>query len=110
MRNLEAEMRKEIERIFEDEKHKLGVDARLDLHVETVKAPPIVEENVYGEAFPSERPPRVWLEVFPEATPKEITATVHEELLHVKHPELSEEEVESLRRKVEEFKEKLGEV
>ena len=94
MRGLEAEIRDEVERIFGEKKRRLGVDAKLDLHVETVEAPPIVGENVYGEAFPSERPPRVWLEVFaPDATTAEITRTVCEELLHVKHPGLSEGEI-----------------
>ena len=90
---LEAEIRHDVERIFEEKKHRLGVEARLDLHVETVEAPPIVGENVYGEAFPAELPPRVWVEVFPEATTQEITRTVCEELLHIKHPGLSEDEI-----------------
>ena len=89
---LEAAVRREVERIFEEKRHKLGVEARLELgfldHV------PIAGKYVYGEAFPHERPPRVRLEVFaPDATTAEITRTVCEELLHVKHPELSEEEV-----------------
>ncbi|GAH90600.1 unnamed protein product, partial [marine sediment metagenome] len=91
-----AEIRRDVERIFEEKRHRLGVDAKLDLHVETVEAPPIVGENVYGEAFPFEKPPRVWMEVFPEATTREITKIVCEELLHVKHPELSEEAIERL--------------
>lgn len=94
MKELEAEVRRDVERIFEEKRHRLGVEARLDLHVETVEAPPIVGENVYGEAYPFERPPRVHIEVFaPDATTKEITKIVCEELLHIKRPELSEEEV-----------------
>ncbi|GAI52606.1 unnamed protein product, partial [marine sediment metagenome] len=54
MRGLKAEVRRDVERIFEEKSRRLGVEARLDLHVETVEAPPIVGENVYGEAFPSE--------------------------------------------------------
>jgi len=93
VRGLERELRREVERIFEEKRRKLGVEARLDLHVETIEAPPVVGENVYGEAFPFERPPKVWVEVFPEATAREIARVVCEELLHVKHPELSEEEI-----------------
>ncbi|MBA7680298.1 hypothetical protein ES703_88612 [subsurface metagenome] len=90
---LEAGIRRDVERIFGEKRRRLEVDAKLDLHVETVEAPPIVDENVYGEAFPFEKPPRVWMEVFPEATTREITKIVCEELLHIKHPGLSEEEV-----------------
>lgn len=92
---LEAEIRHDVERIFEEKKHRLYVEARLELgfldHV------PIVGKNVYGEAFPFEKPPRVRIEVFaPDATTQEITEIVCEELLHVKHPEFSEMKIKRL--------------
>lgn len=110
-KQLEAEVRRDVERIFEEKRRRLGVEARLEL--EFLDHTPIVGKNVYGEAFPSERPPRVHIEVFaPDARTREITEIVCEELLHVKHPELSEEEIErrKLKLKLAEFKEKLGEV
>ncbi|MBA7700238.1 hypothetical protein ES703_108948 [subsurface metagenome] len=97
MRELEAETRRDVERIFEEKRRRLGVEARLDLHVELIEAPPIVGENVYGEAFPFEKPPKVHIDVFAfDATTREITRTVCEELLHIKHPELSEEAIKRL--------------
>lgn len=91
---IEAETEEEIRRIFEEKRRRLGVEARLDLKITTDWGPPIIGKNVYGQAFPFERPPRVWIEVFAiDATTKEITETVCEELLHIKHPELSEEEI-----------------
>jgi hypothetical protein len=89
---MEPKIRREVERVFESKRRKLGVEARLDLKLtRSVWGPPVVGENVYGEAFPSEKPPRVWIEIFdPEdVTNKEITKTVCEELVHVKHPELT---------------------
>ena len=97
---IEAEIKKEVKRLFEDKKRKLGVDASLDLKVtRSVWGPPVVGENVYGEAFPFEKPPRVWIEVFaPDATKKEIVKTVCHELSHIQHPELREESAEFKRR------------
>ena len=49
---------------------------------------PIVDEYVYGEAFPNEN--KIWLEVVvPYASTKEITEIICHELLHIKYPELS---------------------
>lgn len=92
MERIEAETEEEIRKIFEGKRRRLGVEARLEVgfldHV------PIVGKNVYGEAFPFERPSRVRIEVFaPDATIKEITEIVCEELLHIKHPGISEEEI-----------------
>lgn len=56
-------------------------------------------ENVYAEAFPLENPSRVWIEVWPDATDKEIIEIVCHELVHIKHPGLNEES-EELKKKV----------
>lgn len=100
MRELEAEVRRDVERIFEEKTRRLGVDAKLDLHVvRSVWGPPVVGENVYAEAFPLERPPRVWMEVFvPDATTEEITKTICHELIHLQHPELGEQSREFKKR------------
>lgn len=87
---LKAEVRREVEQIFEDEKHKLGVEAVLDLGF--LDRTPITGKNVYGEASPFEEPPRVKIEVFaPDATDEEITEVVLHELVHVKCPYCTEE-------------------
>lgn len=96
-RRLEAMTRPLVERIFEEKKRKLGVDAVLELKF--IWETPIVDKNVYAEAFPFEIPPRVWMEVFaPDATTKEITEIVCDELVHVQHPELRHEDEEFKRR------------
>jgi hypothetical protein len=95
LRDFEDEVRRDIERFFEEKKRELGVEARLQL--EFLDHAPIVGKNVYGEAFPFEKPPRVSIEMFaPDATNKEITKVVCEELLHIKHPELSEEKIRGM--------------
>jgi hypothetical protein len=89
----ESELRREAEEIFEDRKRKLGLDAILDLEFNKgVWGPPVVGENIYGEAFPFEQPPRVWIEIFtPDVTKKEIKEMVCHELIHIQHPELKKE-------------------
>lgn len=92
---LEREVGRDVARIFEEKRRRIGVDARLDLGF--LDHAPVVGKNVYGEAFPLERPPRVRIEVFaPDATTKEMKEIVCEELLHVRHPELSEEEIRGM--------------
>lgn len=92
---LEAEVRREVERIFEEEKRRLGVGAVLDLHF--IDRTPVVGKNVYAEAFPFEEPPRVWMEVFaPDATTEEITEIVIHELGHILCPHCTEEMVERM--------------
>jgi hypothetical protein len=87
----------EIERIFEEKKKKLRANATLDLRF--IDDVPIIGENVYGEAFPFEKPPRVWLEVFaPDARTAEIIEHICHELIHIQHPELGEENKEFKRR------------
>lgn len=100
---IEVEIRREVKSVFEDKKHKLGIDASLDLRItKSVWGPPVVGENVYGAAFPFEKPSRVWIEVFvPNATKKEIVKTVCHELIHIKHPELGEDSVEFKRKAYE---------
>lgn len=79
------EIKKQIERTFERKKKKLGVEVTLEL--DFLDDFPVIGEYVYGEAFPAEK--RIMLDVFaPLATKKEITKTVCEELMHIKHPEL----------------------
>ncbi len=93
---LEKELKREVEQIFEEKRRKMGIN-NLTLQVDVatdVWGPPIVDENVYAEAFPFENPPRIWIRVWPDATGKEISKTVYHELLHIKHPELDEESVE----------------
>ena len=94
---VENELRKEIGKIFEKKRKKLGVEARLDL--EFISEASIVGENVYGEAFPFETPPRIRLEVFAlDATTAEITENICHELVHILHPEFREEDKEFKRR------------
>ncbi|MBA7504852.1 hypothetical protein ES706_03510 [subsurface metagenome] len=94
---IESELRGKIERIFEEKKKKLRIDATLDLRF--IDDIPIIGENVYGEAFPFERPPRIWLEVFaPDARTAEIIEHICHELIHIQHPEPGEEEKEFKRR------------
>jgi len=85
LNKIETEVRREIEKIFDEKKKKLGVEAGLDL--EFLDHTPIVDKNVYGEAFPERK--RATLDVFaPDATTEEIESIVCEELVHIKHPEL----------------------
>lgn len=86
-RKIERETEKFVKREFERKRKLVGVDAELDLNfVDDVST---VGDNVFGEAFPDEEPPRVWLEVFaPDATEKELTKTICEELIHVKRPDM----------------------
>jgi aldehyde:ferredoxin oxidoreductase len=93
---IEKELKQKVEQIFEETWRKMGItNLTLQVDVATdVGGPPIVDENVYAEAFPFENPPRIWIQVWPDATGKEISKTVYHELLHVKHPELDEEIVE----------------
>lgn len=109
MEDPETEARRDVERIYGAAERRLGVRARLDLHVASVGvAPPIVGKNVYGEAFPHEVLPRVWVEVYPlDATDREIAEVACEELLHIKHPEKTEDEVGWMARRCAE--ELLGE-
>jgi hypothetical protein len=73
----------------------LGVKATLDLNF--IEDTPLIDKSVYGEAFPFEKPPRVWLEIFAlDATPQEITEIVCEELIHIKHTELTEADVRKM--------------
>jgi len=99
---LGAEVRERVEKIFKKKMKQLGVKAGLQLNmVRSIWGPPVVGENVYGEAFPFEKPPRVWLEVFaPDATEKEITETICHELVHIKYPELKDGDPE-LERKIQ---------
>lgn len=84
-KRIEMEIKKQVERTFERKKKKLGLEATLEL--DFIDDFPVIGEYVYGEAFPKEC--RVTLDVFaPFATNKEITETVCEELMHIKHPEL----------------------
>ena len=84
-----------IYKIFEKKKRKFGIkEVKLDLELNTIGSPPIVGENVYGEAFPFENPPRIWLEIFVlDAMMKKIVKILCHELAHIKHPELPEEEL-----------------
>jgi len=101
LRELEAELRRKTEKIFEEKKRKLGVEAVLDLSF--IDKVPIEEVYVYAEAFPFETPPRVWMEIVRvwDVTTREITESICEELIHIKHPQI-EEESEELKRKIQE--------
>jgi hypothetical protein len=84
---IEKELRKDIRSIFEQKKQELGVDATLDLKF--LNFTPIENEPIYGEAFPEEK--RINIEVFaPDATKKDLTKTICEELLHIKYPQMLE--------------------
>lgn len=100
-KTLEESLKQDVERIFNEKCRRLGfVDMVLQVDVATdIWGPPVVGENVYAEAFPFENPPRIWIEVWPEATNREIAKIVCHELVHIKHPELGEES--------EEFKKKV---
>jgi len=87
----------EIRKIFAEKSNLLGVTVNLDIHF--IDNTPIVGENIYGEAFPFETPPRVWLEVFaPDVTGEDIIEMVCHELIHVKYPHLNHEDREFLER------------
>jgi hypothetical protein len=100
-KTLEEKLKQDVERIFNEKCHRLSFgDIVLKVEVATdIWGPPVVGENVYAEAFPFENPPRIWIEVWPEATNREIAKIVCHELVHIKHPELAEES--------EEFKKKV---
>ncbi|MEM2915274.1 MAG: hypothetical protein QXH91_07740 [Candidatus Bathyarchaeia archaeon] len=84
-RKFEEELGKEIGRIFERKKREIGIEATLKLGF--LEDFPIIGEYVYGQAFPNEK--IVVIEVYAlYATKKEITRTICEELLHIKHPEM----------------------
>ncbi|MFW6008099.1 MAG: hypothetical protein ACOCP8_02435 [archaeon] len=77
---------KEIKRIFNKKLRMFSFDVELDLKF--IKKRPIVDENVYGEAFPEEK--RVKLEVFIyDISIEEIKKIICHELLHIKYPDLS---------------------
>jgi len=82
-----------VQKIFEEKTSRFGIEKiKLDLKLTTIRGPPVVEENAYGEAFPFEKPPRVWLEIFPlDVTTKEISKVISHELVHIKYPKLVEE-------------------
>jgi len=85
-REIEAEAEMEIERIFQEKKNKLQVEATLELTF--LQDFPMIGEYVYGEAFPLEK--RITLDIYaPMATRRAITKIICEELMHIKHPELS---------------------
>lgn len=84
-KRIERETRGLVEDIFERKKRELGVEATLDLNF--IDYVPVIDKYVYGEAFPEER--RVKLDIFaPDATDKEITKIICEELAHIKYPEM----------------------
>ncbi|MEM2100326.1 MAG: hypothetical protein QXP45_03190 [Thermoproteota archaeon] len=84
-REIEEEVRAEVEEIFEKKKREIGVEATLKLSF--LADFPIIGEYVYGEAFPPEK--RVVLEIYaPYATKRKIMKVICEELLHIKHPEI----------------------
>lgn len=88
---ISMKVRKEIEKLFEEKKRKLGVEAELELSF--LENTPVVGYNVYGEAFPPEK--KVVLEVFaPDATTEEIEEIICHELVHLKYPELDEDSKE----------------
>lgn len=95
-KTFEEELEGDVKQIFEDNRREMGID-KISLQVEVAMegwGPPVVGENVYAEAFPFENPPRIWMQVWPDATDKEIAKTVCHELIHIKRPELDEETVE----------------
>lgn len=100
-KTLKEKLKRDVERIFNEKRHWAGVNnIILQVSVATkIWGPPVVGENVYAEAFPHESPPRVWIEVWPEATNKEIAENICHELVHIKHPEVDHES--------EEFKKKI---
>jgi len=88
------ELRTDIERIFLRKMKKAGLFVSLDLHF--IEDAPIVGDNVYGEAFPSEG--RIWLEVVaPEASRREITETICHECVHMLRPDLDHDSEEFTR-------------
>lgn len=98
---LEEKLRRDVERIFDEKRHLMGIgDIELQVSIATdIWGPPVVGENVYAETFPFDHPPKVWIEVWPEATSREIAEIVCHELVHLKCLELDEES--------EEFKKKV---
>ena len=83
---IQEDVRRDSERIFERKKKKLDIEATMELNF--LSDSPIVGEYVYGEAFPAEK--KVVLDVYaPMATNRALTKIICEELIHVKHPELT---------------------
>lgn len=101
-KTLEEEVKRRVEQIFDEKCRWIGMDnIKLQVSIATgIWGPPVVGENVYAEAFPFETSPRVWIEVWPDATDKEIVGIVCHELIHIKHPELGEES-EGFKKKVQ---------
>jgi hypothetical protein len=80
------DLRKEIIEIFQKKSKKLCMQVKMEL--DFIEDPPIVDEYVYGEAFPNEN--RIWLQVVaPYASIREITMTICHELVHLKNPTLN---------------------
>lgn len=92
---IKADVKQKINRIFQKKKQHLGIEVKLEIHF--LENAPIIGENIYGESFPFENPPRVRLEVFaPDVTRKEIIETICHELIHIKYPNLNHEDKEFL--------------
>lgn len=79
------DLRRRIEKIFQEKSKKLGLKAKMELQF--IEDAPICGEYVYGEAFPNKN--KIWLEVVaPYASIKEITNILCHELIHLKFPKL----------------------
>jgi len=72
--------------------------------------PRLLMSFVFGEAFPFEEPPRVWLEVVAlDASTEELSHVICDELIHIKHPEFEQyipgtlQEREKFRKATESF-------
>ncbi len=80
---------KEIKRIFEEKQRLIGTNAKLEISF--IDDASVIGSFVFGEAFPFENPPRVWLEVVAgDATSEELTKVICDELIHIKHPSLEQ--------------------
>lgn len=81
--------REKIEKIFAKKSERFPFEAELGLKF--IEKRPIVDENVYGEAFLEEK--KISLEIFaPEASDKEIEKNICHELIHIKNPNLSHDD------------------
>lgn len=79
------DLRKDVVKIFQKKLKKFGIQATVELYF--IEDPTIVDEYVYGEAFPNEN--RIWLQVVaPYASMREIKKIICHELLHLKNPKL----------------------
>jgi predicted metal-dependent hydrolase len=57
------------------------------MNLEFIEDAPIVDEYVYGEAFPDKN--KIWIQIVaPYASVKDITQIICHELIHLKFPEL----------------------